>query len=104
MTSTSRSPAPYDPTDIASIMRLLAEAPDRRAFFATLDEALPRLLPATRVDILANEPYDGDYLLLSSGGEPGALSPPGKRIAANFAEWLGRQGYGIISTVPLTGA
>src|SRR5437867_2587447 len=85
MTSTSRSPAPYDPADIASVMRLLAEAPDRRSFLATLHEALPRLLPATRVDILANEAYDGDYLLLSSGAEGGALSPAGKRIAANFA-------------------
>jgi signal transduction histidine kinase len=102
MTSTSRSPAPHDPADLASVMRLLAEAVDRRSFLATLREALPRLLPTTRVDILANEAYDDDYLLLTSGGE--SVPPPGTRNAATFAEWLGGQGYGIISTLPLAGA
>src|SRR5262245_51460313 len=103
MTSTSRAHALYDPVEIASAMRLLAEPTDRRTFFATLRELLPRLLPGTRADILANEALDGDYVLLTTGGEVGA-PPPGKRTAAGFAEWLGSQGYGIVSTLPLTGA
>jgi signal transduction histidine kinase len=103
MTSTSRSHALYDPADIASAMRLLAESTDQRAFFATLRELLPRLLPETRADILAHEPHDGDYVLLTVGGAAGA-SAPGRRTAAGFTEWLGSQGYGIISTLPLTGA
>jgi signal transduction histidine kinase len=103
MTSTSRVHALYDPAEIASAMRLLAEPTDRRAFFATLCELLPRLLPGTRADVLANEAHEGDYLLLTTGGEPGT-PPPAKRTAAGFAEWLGSQGYGIVSTLPLTGA
>ena len=104
MTYASRSHPFYDLADVASVLRLLAEASDRRLFFATLREALPRLLPATRVDILANEPYNGDHMPLTSGDEPGALPPLGKRTATGFAEWLGGQGYGAISTLPLTGA
>jgi len=102
MPSTSRAPAPYDPADIASAMRLLVESYERGEFFATLRELLPRLLPATRVDILANEPYDGEYLLLSSA--EASQRPAGRRSGASFAEWLGSQGYGIASTLPLTGA
>jgi signal transduction histidine kinase len=104
MTQTSRSPALHDPAQVASAMRLLAEATDRRAFFTTLQEAMSRLLPETRVDILANEPHNGDYVLLSSGGEANALLPPGRRTAAGFAEWLGAQGYAAVSTLPLAGA
>jgi signal transduction histidine kinase len=85
-------------------MRLLAEAPDRRAFFATLHDALPRLLPATRVDVLANEPYNGDYVLMSCGGEANPFLAAGKRTAAGFADWLGGQGYPTVSTLPLAGA
>jgi signal transduction histidine kinase len=103
MTSTSRSLALYDRAEIASAMRLLAESKDRRAFFATLRELLPRLLPGTRADVLANEPYDGDYVLLTTDAESGA-PPGGKRNAASFAEWLGSQGYGSVETLPLTGA
>ncbi|HEX5689982.1 MAG TPA: histidine kinase dimerization/phospho-acceptor domain-containing protein, partial [Roseiflexaceae bacterium] len=104
MASTSRSHTLQEPAQLASTMRLLAEAPDRRAFFATLHDALPRLMPRTRVDILANEPYNGDYVLMSSGGEANPLLPPNKRTAAGFAEWLGSQGYGVVSTLPLAGA
>jgi signal transduction histidine kinase len=104
MASTSRSYVAHDPNQLASAMRLLAEAPDRRVFFATLHDVLPALLPATRVDILANEPYNGDYVLMSCGGEANPLLSPGKRTAAGFAEWLGSQGYAIVSTLPLAGA
>src|SRR5262245_55696323 len=103
MTSTSRSQTFYDLADIASAMRLLAEPTDRRAFFATLRELLPRLLPDTRADVLAHEPYDGDHVLLTTGDQADA-SPLGRRTASGFAEWLGSQGYGIVSTLPLTGA
>jgi hypothetical protein len=103
MTSTSRSQTLYDPADIASAMRLLAESSDRRAFFATLGELLARLLPDTRVDVLANEAHDGDYMLLTTGGEA-SMPPTGKRTAAGFIEWLGSHGYGIVSTLPLTSA
>jgi len=102
MSTLSRSPVPLDPAEVASTMRLLAEATDRRSFFATLREALPRLLPAIRVDVLANDADSEDYLLLS-GGAPAAL-PPDKRTGAGFAEWLGGQGYGVVATLPLTGA
>jgi signal transduction histidine kinase len=103
MTSTSRSQTFYDPTDIASAMRLLAEPIDRRAFFATLRGLLPRLLPDTRVEVLAHEPHDGDFVLLSTSDEASGL-PSGKHTASSFAEWLGSQGYGMVSTLPLTGA
>jgi signal transduction histidine kinase len=103
MTSTSRSQIFYDYADIASAMRLLAEPTDRRAFFARLREFLPRLLPSTRADVLAHEPYDGDQILLTTGDDT-STPPPGKRTAGSFAEWLGSQGYSMISTLPLTGA
>jgi signal transduction histidine kinase len=103
MTHASRLHPLYEPAELASVMRLLAEAPNRRSFFATLHEALPRLLPATRTDILANEPYNGDYVLLTSGTEASAPLPE-TRTAAGFAEWLSSQGYGAVSTVPLSGA
>ena len=103
MTSTSRAHALHDSAEIASAMRLLAEPSDRRAFFVTLCELLPRLLPGTRADVLVNEAHEGDYIPLTTGGEPGK-PPRAKRTAAGFAEWLGSQGYGIVSTLPLTGA
>jgi signal transduction histidine kinase len=104
MIPASRSHTSRDPAEIASVLRLLAEAPDRRSFFATLRGALPRLLPGTRVDILANEPHDGAYVLFTSGREASSLLPAGKRTAAGFAEWLGSQGYDVVATLPLTGA
>jgi signal transduction histidine kinase len=102
MISTSRSQTVYDPADIASAMRLLAEPADRRVFFATLRELLPRLLPDTRVDVLAHEPDAGDHVLLTTGDE--TRVPPVTRTASSFAEWLGSQGYGSVSRLPLTGA
>ena len=102
MTSTSRSQTVYDLVDIASALRLLAEAADRRAFLATLRELLPRLLPDTRADMLVHEPDADEPILLTTGDEIGA--PPGIRTAASFTEWLSSQGYAIVSRLPLTGA
>src|SRR5262245_54821213 len=103
MTTGSRTHSSHDPADVASLLRLLAEAPESRSFFATLRRALPRLLPATRVDLLASNWSGGAYRSLASGvgGEP-----PVEAIhsAASFAEWLGDQGYAGISTLPLSGA
>ena len=65
MTTGSRThPAP-DPADVTSLLRLLAEAADSRAFFATLRRALPRVLPATRVDLLACDWPGGAHMALS---------------------------------------
>src|SRR5262245_6657598 len=92
-----------EPTDSVSLLRLLAEATDTRAFLATLRTALPRLLPATRVDLLTNDRPDGEHLSLAWGGE---VEPPphAVRSAANFGESLASRGYATVSTLPLTGA
>jgi signal transduction histidine kinase len=86
-----------DPADVASLLRLLAEATDQRSFFATLRHALPSLLPATRVDLLAP---GGTSLRLVGDNGPTA-SAPALRSAATYADWLGSQGYSAVSTVPL---
>ncbi len=94
-------PSP-EPNDSVSLLRLLAEAPDTRAFFATLRGALPRLLPATRVDVLASERRVGSQMLLTCGASE--APPPVTHTAASFVEWLSNQSYGAVSTLPLTGA
>jgi signal transduction histidine kinase len=93
----------FESTDVVSLLRLLAEAPDSQAFFATLRGALPALLPATRVDLLASDRPDYDYLPLV-GDDDRDLPGPAARSAAGFAEWLGGRGYASVSTLPLTGA
>lgn len=87
-------------SDVAALLRTLAESTDQRSFFTTLRRALPSLLPATRVDLLAP-----GGLSIPLVGEPGA-SPPAAalRSAAAFAEWLVGQGYAAASTVPLSSA
>ena len=99
MLESSPHPAP-DASDVAALLRLLAESTDQRSFFATLRRSLPGLLPATRVDLLA--PGGMSILLV---GEP-AASPPAAalRSATAFAEWLVGLGYAAASTVPLASA
>src|SRR5215212_7152396 len=103
MTTGSRTHPTPDPADVTSLLRLLAEAADSRAFFTTLRRALPRLLPATRVDLLALDRPGGAYMALS--GATGAAPPDEATVnAAAFAEWLCEIDYPVIATLPLSGA
>jgi signal transduction histidine kinase len=89
---------------VTSLLRLLAEAADSRAFFATLRRALPRLLPATRVDLLAHNWPGGAHTMLSGAAE---INPPSEAIvsAAAFANWLCEAAdHPVIATLPLSGA
>jgi signal transduction histidine kinase len=103
MTTGSRPhPAP-GPADVTSLLRLLAEAPDSRAFFATLRRALPRVLPAMRVDLLACDWPGGAHIALA--GAASAAPPEEATIsAAAFAAWLCEAEYPVIATLPLSGA
>jgi signal transduction histidine kinase len=103
MTTGSRTHPTPDPADVASLLRLLAEAADSRSFFATLRRALPRLLPATRVDLLASDWPGGAHVALAGAA---GVTPPEQvsNSAATFAEWLGENGYPAVATLPLTGA
>jgi signal transduction histidine kinase len=103
MTSATVSYPRDEFAELTSVMRLLAEAPDRRAFFATLREALPRLLPATRIDIFMNEPRNSSHQLLTSGATASAAQAT-TRTTTGFAQWLSSQGYSAIATLPLNGA
>jgi signal transduction histidine kinase len=88
---------------VTSLLRLLAEAADSRAFFATLRRALPRVLPATRVDLLASEWPDGTHIALA--GAAAAVAPEEATVsAATFAAWLCEADYPVIATLPLNGA
>jgi signal transduction histidine kinase len=103
MTTGSRTHLTPDPADVASLLRLLAEAADSRSFFATLRRALPRALPATRVELLASGWPDGGYMALAGAA---STAPPDAAIvsAATFVEWLGENGYPAVATLPLSGA
>jgi len=103
MTTGSRPHPTHDPADVTSLLRLLAEATNSRAFFATLRRALPRLLPATRVDLLAREWPGGAHMALS--GAAGAAPPEDATLnAAAFAAWLCENDYPVVATLPLSGA
>jgi signal transduction histidine kinase len=88
---------------VTSLLRLLAEAADSRAFFATLRRALPRVLPATRVDLLACD-WPGEAHMGLAGA--GSAAPPDEATvsAAAFAAWLCEAEYPVIATLPLSGA
>src|SRR5438128_1588448 len=103
MTAGSRTHPALDPADVTSLLRLLAEAADSQAFFATLRRALPRLLPTTRVDLLAHNWPDGAYIALSGAAD---VTPPDEATAsaAALAAWLCEAGYPVIATLPLSGA
>ena len=73
MTTGSRTHSTPDPADVTSLLRLLAEAADSRSFFARLRRALPRVLPATRVDLLASDWPCGTHMTLS--GAAGVVPP-----------------------------
>jgi signal transduction histidine kinase len=103
MTTGSRTHPTPDPADVTSLLRLLAEAADSCAFFATLRRALPRLLPATRVDLLARDWPGGAYMALS--GAAGATPPDEATVsAAAFGAWLCEIDHPVIATLPLSGA
>ena len=103
MTTGSRTHPTPDPADVTSLLRLLVEAADSRSFFATLRRALPRLLPTTRVDLLARDWPGGTYMALS--GAAGAAPPDEATVsAASFAAWLCEIDYPVIATLPLSGA
>jgi signal transduction histidine kinase len=88
---------------VTSLLRLLAEAADSRAFFATLRRALPRVLPTTRVDLLTRDWPDGAHIVLA--GAAGAAAPEEASVsAATFAAWLCEADYPVIATLPLSGA
>src|SRR5215211_5730350 len=104
MTAGFGSHSSHDPADVASLLRLLAEASDNRSFLATLCKALPRLLPATRVDLLVSGWSAGIWLPLA--GATDSTEPPAQaeQSAASFAVWLSERDYASISTLPLNGA
>jgi signal transduction histidine kinase len=103
MTTGSRThPAP-DPADVTSLLRLLAEAADSQAFFATLRRALPRLLPATRVDLLAHNWPGGAHLALA-GAAGITPSDEATHSATSFGAWLCEIDLPVIATLPLSGA
>jgi signal transduction histidine kinase len=103
MTTGSRTHQTPDPADVTSLLRLLTEAADSRAFFARLRRALPRLLPATRVDLLAHDWPGGTHMALS--GAAGAAPPDEATASAStFAAWLCETDYPVIATLPLSGA
>jgi signal transduction histidine kinase len=82
---------------------LLAEAADSQSFFATLRRGLPRLLPATRVDLLARDWPGGTHMALA--GAAGTAPPDEATVsAAAFAAWLCETDYPVIATLPLSGA
>jgi signal transduction histidine kinase len=89
---------------VTSLLRLLAEATDSRAFFATLRRALPRMLPATRVDLLASDWSGGRHMALSSAA--GAAPPDEATVsAAAFSAWLCETAdHPVIAPLPLSGA
>lgn len=102
MTTGSRPHHAPAPADVTSLLRLLAEATDSRVFFATLRRALPRVLPATRVDLLACD-WPGAHMALA--GAAGAAPPDEVTVsAAAFATWLCEADYPVIATLPLSGA
>ena len=97
MTTGSRTHCSHDPADVASLLRLLAEAADSRSFFATLCRSLPHLLPAIRVDLLGGQP-SGGYVSLAGAGS----DEPSEQIAqsvASFGEWLGDYGYSALDNL-----
>ncbi|MEO7911626.1 MAG: HAMP domain-containing sensor histidine kinase [Roseiflexaceae bacterium] len=103
MTTGSRPHPALVPADVTSLLRLLAEAADTRAFFATLRRALPRVLPATRVDLLARGWPGGTHMALAGAA---SAAPPDQATssAATFAAWLCEADYPVIATLPLSGA
>src|SRR5437660_1313721 len=86
---------------VVAALRLLTEASDEQSFFATLQETLPQLLPATRIDILAAEPGEEDQPLFTCGGSPHPPPSPARHTATSHAAWLDEAGYTAVTTLPL---
>jgi signal transduction histidine kinase len=105
MTTGSRPHPTPDPADVTSLLRLLAEAADSRAFLATLRRGLPRLLPTTRMDLLARDLPGGTHTHTALSGAAGAVPPDEATVsAATFAAWLCETDYPVIATLPLNAA
>src|SRR5436853_2005410 len=67
----------HSPGDIALFARRLAEALDQGSFFAALQEDLPTLLPATRVDIITSDQRGGNRVIWTYGDENDPLPSVG---------------------------
>ena len=90
MTARSRAHQDPNPIDLAAMLRLIAEAPDQRAFFAALRQALPALLPGARADLLVGEGSGSSWRPLA--GERGRDPPAGAaRSDAGFKAWIESQ-------------
>ena len=100
----AEGPVNHSSGDVALFARRLAEALDQRSFFATLQEDLPTLLPATRLDIITSDQRGGNRLIWTYGGENDPLPLAGNPNIGSSVEWLSGHGYRIISTLPLIGA
>jgi signal transduction histidine kinase len=93
-----------DSSDIAPLLRALAATTDWQAFSEELRPALPRLMPATRLDIYAIESDDTATLRFSSSGI--SIVPP-LRLASTDVQirgWIEHQGYSTIMMLPLIAA
>ncbi|HNP69634.1 MAG TPA: hypothetical protein PKK15_00925, partial [Kouleothrix sp.] len=86
------------------MLNALAEAPDSRAFFAVLCRALPRRLPATRVDLLVRDWADGMCLPLAGDADAPDAPADAGQDANVFAEWLAGSGYASVAMQPLNAA
>jgi len=92
-----------DLSDTASLLHALAAASDWQTFCETLRRALPRLLPATRLDIYALGSDDAARLRFTSIETD--ASPPALSAGADLSmrTWFERHGYRAIMTMPLIG-
>ncbi len=104
MTTSSHTHTSRALADVVSLLNALAEAPDSRAFFAVLCRALPRRLPATRVDLLVRDWADGMCLPLAGDADAPDAPADAGQDANVFAEWLAGSGYASVAMQPLNAA
>lgn len=93
-----------DLSDAAAFLHAFAAAPDWQDCIDTLWRTLPQVLPGMRVDIYAAGPADLVSLLFSSAEWP-VISPALASVSdTQICNWLKREGYPAIMTLPLIGA
>lgn len=85
----------------ARLFQRLAEASDMCAFLAALQEALPLLMPETRVDIMVGTQLSEYRVMLTCNGEGDLLPPEQCASITHLIDWLVGQGYLRTSTFPL---